>query len=170
MTSLYSLTEQYRSLMTLADSETDIPEEVLRDTLEGLGGEVQLKAQNVARFVANQDAMADAIEDAADAMKTRAKRLRSRTAYLRQYLLVNMQAANLPRLESPELVVAIKKNPASVVVFDEAAVPAEFKRTPPPAPPPVPVPDKKLIADTIKAGTEVPGCRLEQGFRLEIKP
>lgn len=170
MTSLFALTEQYRQLQALADSETDIPEDVIRDTLEGLGGELQLKAQNVARFVANQDAMADAIENAAEAMRARAKRLRGRTAYLRQYLLTNMQAANLPRLESPELVVAIKKNPASVVVFDEAAVPAEFKRTPPPAPPPQPVPDKRLIADIIKAGGAVPGCRLEQGFRLEIKP
>jgi hypothetical protein len=168
--SLYSLTEQYRSLLALADSEAEIPEDVLRDTLEGLGGELQLKAQNVARFIANQDAMAEAIDSAGEAMRVRAKRLRNRTAYLRQYLLVNMQAANLPRLESPELVIAIKKNPPSVVVFDEAAIPAEFKRTPPPAPPPVPVPDKKAIGDALKAGTDVPGCRLEQGFRLEVKP
>ncbi len=168
--SLYSLTEQYRSLLVLADSETDIPEDVLRDTLEGLTGELTLKAQNVGRFIANQEAMATAIEEAAEGMQKRAKRLRARTAYLRQYLLGSMQAADIPRLESPDLVIAVKKNPPSVVVFDEAAVPDTFKRTPPPAPPPKPVPDKKLIADAIKAGQDVAGCRLEQGFRLEVKP
>lgn len=170
MNSLYSLTEQYRSLMVLADSETDIPEEVLRDTLEGLGGEVQLKAANVARFVANQDAMAEAIDNASAAMAERAKRLRKRNEYLRNYLLMNMQAAGLKKLDSPELVVSVKANPAKVIVFDEAVVPADFKRTPPPAPPPVAVPDRKVIADALKAGQDVPGCRLEQGFRLEIKP
>ncbi len=170
MNSLYSLTEQYRSLMVLADSETDIPEEVLRDTLEGLGGEVQIKAANVARFVANQDAMATAIEDASVAMADRAKRLRKRNEYLRNYLLTHMQLAGIKKLDSPELVVSVKANPSKVIVFDEAAVPADLKRWTPPAPPPALVPDKKLIADAIKAGTDVPGCRLEQGFRLEIKP
>lgn len=168
--SLYSLTEQYRSLLVLADSETDIPEDVLRDTLEGLTGELTQKATNVARFVANQDAMAEAIDNAAEQMKLRSKRLRNRTAYLRQYLLVNMQAAGMQKLDTPDLVVAIKKNPPSVVVFDEAAIPADFKRTPPPAPPPVPVPDKALIRDALQAGTEVPGARLEQGMRLVVSP
>lgn len=168
--SLYSLTEQYRQLQTLADSETDIPEDVLRDTLEGLGGELQLKAQNVARFIANQDAMADAIDNAAAAMAVRAKRLRSRTEYLRSYLLTNMQAAGIQKLDSPELVVTVKKNPPAVVVFDEAAVPAEFMVTPAPPPPPPPRPNKAAIKDALKSGQDVPGCRLEQGVRLEVKP
>lgn len=170
MNSLFSLTDQFRQLNALADSETDIPEEVIRDTLEALGGELQLKATNVARFIANQDAMATAIENAAGAMAVRAKRLRSRTDYLRGYLLQNMQAAEMTKIESPELVVSIKKNPARVVVTDEKAIPAEFMVTPPPPPPPEPKPDKRAIADAIKAGREVPGCHTEQGFRLEIKP
>jgi hypothetical protein len=169
MSSLFSLVEQHRSLLALAESETDIPEEVIRDTLEGLTGEVQAKAQSVARFIANQEAMAEAIDNAAASMTIRAKRLRARTAYLKQYLLTNMQAAEISKIESPELVVSLKKNPPSVVVFDEALVPAEFKRTPPPAPPPVPVPDKTAIKEALKAGTDVPGCRLEQGMRVEIK-
>lgn len=168
--SLYSLTQQYRQLEALADSETDIPEEVLRDTLEGLGGELQLKAQNVARFIANQDAMAEAIDNAAGAMAVRAKRLRSRTDYLRNYLLQNMQAAGIQKLDSPELVVQVKKNPPSVVVFDESSVPGEFMVTPVPPPPPPPRPNKNAIKEALKSGQDVPGCRLEQGLRLEVKP
>ncbi len=167
MNSLYSLTEQYRSLNALAEGEADIPEEVLRDTLEALGGELQVKAQNVARFILNQEAMAEAIENAAEQMHARAKRLRSRTAYTRQYLLVNMQSAGLSRIESPEVVIATRKNPASVVVFDEHALPAEFITQ---KPPPPPAPDKRAIGDALKAGREVPGARLEQGMRLTIGP
>lgn len=170
MTSLFQLTDQFRELQRLADSETDIPDEVIRDTLEGLGGELQIKATNVARFVANQDAMATAIENAAAAMQIRAKRLRARNDHLRDYLLQNMRAASMTKIDSPELVVSIKKNPPRVVIMDEAQVPAEFKVTPPPAPPPEPRPDKNLIADAIKAGTQVPGCYLEQGVRLVISP
>lgn len=167
MTSLYHLTEQFRGLMALADSETDIPEQALADTLEGLQGELQAKAQNVAKFVLNQEAMAEAIENAAEQMQARAKRLRGRTSYLKQYLLQSMQATGISKIESPDLVLSVKLNPESVVVYDEKAVPVGLM-VQPPAPPPRP--DKAAIKDRLKAGEEVPGCRLERGQRLTISP
>lgn len=169
MSALYSLTEQLRELQALADSDADIPDEVLRDTLEGLQGALEVKATNVARFVRNQESLADAIEGAAKQMRERAARVRRRTESMRQYLLANMTLAGITRIEGAELVLAIRKNPPSVIVDDETAVPGEYKALPPPPPPPVPRVDKKLVADAIKAGTVVPGCHLEQGQRLEIK-
>lgn len=169
MTSLYSLTEQLRELQALADSDADIPDEVLRDTLEGLEGAVEVKASNVARFVRNQESLADAIEGAAKQMRERAARVRRRTDSMRLYLLANMTGAGITRIENAELVLAIRKNPPSVVIDDESAVPDGFKALPPPPPPPVPHVDKKRVADAIKAGASVPGCHLEQGQRLEIK-
>lgn len=165
MGTLFSLVEQHRSLLALAESDVDLDQQMLADTLEGLEGELTLKVQSVGRVIAHQEAMAKAMDEAAANISIRAKRLRSRMDSLKQYLLVNMQAANLPKVDSPELVVSLKKNPPSVVVFDEAQVPAEFKRTPPP---PVPVPDKNAIKEALNAGQEVPGCRLEQGMRVTI--
>jgi hypothetical protein len=81
-----------------------------------------------------------------------------------------MQAAQMTRIESPELVLAIKKNPPAVVVLDEAAVSEVFKVYPQPAPPPVQRVDKKAVAEALKAGWNVSGCKLEQGSRLEIRP
>lgn len=169
MTALYSLTDQLRELQALADSDADIPDEVLRDTLEGLQGALEVKATNVARFVRNQESLADAIEGAAKQMRERAARVRRRTDSMRQYLLANMTLAGINRIESAELVLAVRKNPPAVVIDDPAQIPAEYMRTPEPPPPPTPVPDKKLIGDAIKAGTAVPGCHIEQGQRLEIK-
>lgn len=163
---LFSLASQYRELQKLADSEADIDEQTLADTLEGLGGELEVKAQNVAGFLASQEAFADAIDAAAAKMSERSKRLRNRNAWLKQYLLTNMLAANKIKIESPEMVLSVKKTPPAVVVFDEAAVPATFKVQPPAPPPRL---DKRAVADAIKAGTSVPGCRLEGGYRLEIR-
>jgi hypothetical protein len=165
-TSLFALASQYRELQTLADSEADIPEQVLADTLEGLGGELEVKAQNVAGFLLSQEAFADAIDAAAERMTERAKRLRNRNVWLKQYLLSNMLAAGKTKIESPELVLAVKKTPAAVIVFDEAAVPDSFKVQPPAPPPRL---DKRAMADAMKAGTDVPGARMEGGYRLEIK-
>lgn len=169
MATLFQIVEQHRSLLALAESDSDLDQQMLADTLEGLEGELTLKVQSVGRVIAHQEAMAKAMDEAAANISIRAKRLRARMDSLKQYLLVNMQAANLPKVDSPELVVSLKKNPPSVVVFDESQVPEEFKRTPPPAPPPVPVPDKTAIKEALKAGQDVPGCRLEQGMRVEVK-
>lgn len=169
MTALYVLTDQLRGLQALADTDADIPEEVIRDTLEGLDGAIQVKATNVAMFVRNQELLADAIEAAAKSMKERAARVRRRSDSIRQYLLSNMVSAGITSVESAELSIKVKKNPPSVIVEDETVVPEQFKALPPPPPPPVPHVDKKRVADAIKAGASVPGCHLEQGQRLEIK-
>lgn len=164
-TTLYQLVADYRHLQTLEDPE--LPEDVVRDTLEGLEGEITVKATNVARFIANQEAFADAVEEAARAMAERAKRLRRRADHIRQYLLAQMQASGIERIEAPEFTLAIRKNPPSVIVDSVGELPDEYLAPPPP--PPEPRPDKKLIAAAIRAGTPVPGAHLEQSVRLEIK-
>ena len=46
---LYNLASEYRAqLETLAD--LDLPEEVVQDTLESLGGELEIKTQSVIGF------------------------------------------------------------------------------------------------------------------------
>lgn len=164
-TALYKLVDQYQHLRVLEDPE--VPEEVVRDTLEGLTGEITIKATNVARFIANQDAFADAVEEAAKAMAERARRLRRRADGIRQYLLVQMQIAEIERIEAPEFTLAIRKNPPAVVVDSLEDLPSEYLAPPPP--PPEPKADKKAIAAAIKAGAIVPGAHLEQSVRLEIK-
>lgn len=168
MTALYQIVEQYRSLEALEASE-DLPLEVINDTLEALTGDLTVKATNVAKFVLNCEAMADAIDGAAKQMKARSERLRRRSDSVREYLKTNMAGAGITKIEAVEFVLSIKKNPPAVIVDDEAAIPPAFKTVPEPLPPPVPRPDKKQIATALKAGMNVPGCHLEQGERLEIK-
>jgi hypothetical protein len=168
VTALYQLVEQYRSLEAL-DASDDLPPEVIRDTLEGLTGELTVKATNVARYILNVEAMAEAVERASTQMKCRANRMRNRADSVREYLRNNMQGAGITKIEAIEFVLALKKNPPAVVIDDEAAIPDDYKVTPEPAPPPLPRPDKKLIAKAIKDGFAVPGCHLEQAERLDIR-
>lgn len=167
MSALYQLVEQYRSLETL-DASDDLPAEVIRDTLEGLTGDLTVKATNVARYILNCESMADAVEGASKQMKLRAERIRKRADSIREYLKVNMQGAGITKIEATEFVLALKKNPPAVIIDNEAEIPADYKVTPPPAPPPPPRPDKAAIAKAIKAGTVVAGCHLEQAERLTI--
>jgi hypothetical protein len=165
---LYELTEQYRSLEALGTSD-DLPAEVIRDTLEGLEGQLQDKATNVALYIRNLESVATAIDEAATTMRLRGERLRKRAQSLNDYLLLNMQMSGITKIESPFFTLAVRNNPPTVVIDNEADIPDSYKRTPPPAPPPVAVPDKKAIAEAIKAGEAVPGAHAETRQRLEIK-
>ena len=164
MTALYQLVAQYRELQTI-DAD-DIPDDVLRDTLEALTGELEVKATNVAMFCANLETFAENCNEAAKRMKDRATRIQRKADAVRAYLHSMMQAAEIAKIEAPEFTLAIRKNPPSLVITETAAIPDEFMVTPPA---PAPYPDKAAIKAAIKAGREIDGCRLEQGTRLEIK-
>lgn len=165
MQSLYQLSGDYLAIANKL-SDSDLPPEVINDTLESLSGELEEKCTNVALFVRNLEATAESIKAAEKQMADRRKAIENKANSIRQYLQVNMQRTGITKIESPYFALTIKKNPPSVVIDDVEAIPAEFMVTP--APPP-PAPDKKAIGEKLKAGEPVPGCHLEQGERLDIK-
>ena len=162
---LYEIADAYLvDLQRLA--ELDLDEQTISDTLEGLSGELEVKATNVAMFCRNLEASAEAIKGAEAQMAARRKAIENRAGRLRQYLKDNMERVCILKIESPFLALSIRKNPSAVHVEALELVPMEFFN--PPMPPP-PVLDKKRVADALKSGKDVPGCRMEQGTRLEIK-
>lgn len=164
-TSLYQLADEYlEASRTMAD--LDVPDEVIADTLEGMAGAVEVKATNVAMFIRNMESSAEAIKSAEAAMSARRKAIEARAKRVREYLQAQMTRTGITKIECPYFKLAIRDNPPAVVVDAESQIPAEFMRTPEPPPP---APDKKAIAETLKAGRDVPGAHLERGQRLEIK-
>jgi len=162
---LYQLAAEHRvDLEKLAD--LDLPPETVADTLESLGGELQAKAQSMVAFVRNLESTAAAIKDAEAQMAARRKAIENRAASIKRYVLDAMQQNGIQRIDCPHFAISIAKNPPAVDVFDEAMIPADYIVMPPPPPPQV---DKKLIAQVLKAGRDVPGARLTQGVRLAIK-
>ena len=163
---LYELAQQHRELEALADTTDDLPPEVIRDTLEALEGTIQQKAISVAAFVANVEANAEMVEGAAKALAARAARMRRRGDQVRAYLLFNLQATGITKIESPEFTIALRNNPESVRLADGVELPEEFL-VQQPAPPPKP--DKKALKDALKAGRLIDGAWLESGQRVEIR-
>lgn len=162
---LFELAVQHQQLMAL-DGSDDIPAEVIRDTLEGLEGEIQDKAHSIASMIKNIEAEAEAIMDASKALAERSKRMNRRADELANYLLFQLQAIGQKRLQFNEFTVSVRDNPEAVRINDGAEIPAQFMVTPEPPPP---APDKKALKAALKDGAEIPGVWLERGQRLEIK-
>ena len=165
MSALYELAAEYRTdCEKLADMDLD--EQTLADTLEGLSGELEVKAQNVIMFTRNLEATAAAIKEAEAQMAARRKALENRAAGLRRYVLENMQFAGIQKIECPFFKLSIRDNPAAVDIYEPGLIPAQYMKQPEPPPP---SPDKTAIKAAIAAGAEVPGAKLTRGIRLEVK-
>lgn len=162
--SFYTLATGYRTLLESDDEEIDPI--TLRDTIEGLEGNLQTKAVNLAAVALSIESAGKAAEEAAKALLERSKRLYRRRDALRSYLKTGMETAGVHRFETPELTISIRRNPASVLIDQNAVIPDRFMRIPEPPPP---APDKKAIAEALKAGETIKGVELVQSTRLEIR-
>jgi hypothetical protein len=162
---LFEIAREYRELANIL-MDCDVDEQTLLDTLEGESGALVEKGQNVAFVCRNLEANATAIKEAESKMAERRTALENRAKRLRKYLLDGMKLAGIKRIDSPYFTIKIAKNPVSVDIYEPGLVPKEYMTDPPPPPP---APDKKLIAQAIKDGFDVPGCTLKQGERVEIK-
>jgi len=162
---LYTLAAEYRDAAErMADMELD--DQTIADTLEGMAGALEVKATNVAAFARNLESTAAAIKAAEGEMAQRRKAIEHRVESLRTYLLDNMVRAGISKIESPLFRLAVRENPPSVVIDDAALLPDDYLTIPMPPPP---APDKKAIAEALKAGIDVPGARLARSKRIEIK-
>lgn len=160
---LYELSADYlNALDALADLD-DLPPEVITDTLEALAGVWEDKALNVARYIRNLEAEADAIEEAKKRMEIRAKTMTNRAARLKDYLKAELERTGL-KPKAPDVALSLRTNPPSVILEDESRIPDDYRRTET-----VTRILKSEISNALKAGARIPGARLEQSRRLVIQ-
>ena len=146
---LYELTAQYRGLAELSD----IPDDALRDTLEGLEGEIQIKAENLLMVVSNMNADATAIDTEIKRLQARKKAITNRQNSLRDYLKHNMQQSGISKIQCPLFSITLAKGRPMAVIEQEDLLPKKFIKT-------TRSPIKADILRALKAGEQVPGAVL----------
>lgn len=125
---LYEYAELFNNAFNEMEALDDIPHEVIADTLEGIMAPMQDKALSVAAFILNTDAEIKAMDEAIARIKSRQESKKKRVEWLKSYLLGNLQAVGINRIESAELSVKIRDCPESVQIVNEDLIPVQFKR------------------------------------------
>jgi Siphovirus Gp157 len=155
MTALYVLAQEYQAAAR-ALADTDLDDQTITDTLDGMAGDLEDKA--IASIMVARDGKRQA---------ARAKAIQARADRIRDFVLATMQASGIQKINSTRLSLAVRQNPPSVVILDADLVPTEF-RLPPPEPV-APGPDKKAIKAAIEAGQSLAWATLTRTNRLEEK-
>ena len=167
---LYDIDAQIAALDGAAEDDMLIDEETgelisVSQALDALRMERDEKIENVACWVKNLCAEADAIREEENRLLKRRKAAETKAANLKAWLLAAMtrEDGTTDKLKTGRVVVSVKRNPPSTVV-DDALLPSTYKvaKITYQA-------NKDLIKRELLSGGEVPGAHLEYGRSVIIK-
>ena len=155
---LYDLSQNY-----LAVQDMDLEPETLKDTLDSIEEAIEVKAENIAKWIRNLEADKKAFEEEEKRFKEKKQAADNRIKSLKLYLEDNMRLTGKTKFKAGFFSFAIQNNPPSVEVFDEALIPKQFLIAQP-----VKI-DRAGIKELLKAGEEVPGAELKHSTGLRIR-
>ena len=141
----------------------DADPEVIQGTMEALDGELEDKADGYARIIAQLKADAEGLDAEINRLISRKTGLLTNAERLKRHLEASMIATGKRKFKTAFYSFGIQKNPASVKIDDEDAIPSVYLI------PQMPKIDKKGIAEALKRGEKLPYAHLEQGESLRIR-
>lgn len=165
MSTLYELTNDYMNLLELAE-DPDIDEQAFMDTLEGIEGALEDKAEGYAKVIRTLEGDAAACDAESKRLRNKKQTIENNIKRMKTALQYAMQATGKTKFKTALFSFGIQKNPAAVVI-DEGYIENIPDRFLIPQDPQI---DKKAIKEALKAGENLEGiAHLEQTESLRIR-
>ena len=165
MSTLYELTNDYMNLLELAE-DPDIDEQAFMDTLEGIEGALEDKAEGYAKVIRTLEGDAAACDAESKRLRNKKQTIENNIKRMKTALQFAMQATGKTKFKTALFSFGIQKNPAAVVM-DEAYIENIPERFLVPQDPQI---DKKAIKEALKNGEDLSGlAHLEQTESLRIR-
>lgn len=145
MTQLYAMTAQMVELAAMLETDDGELKQAIQDTMAGINGEFEIKADNIVMLRRNIEGDILAIDSEIDRL-SELKRIKNNSInQLGEYLRKNMEAADIKSIKRPLFTITLAKGSESVVVDKEDEIPDDFTVVKTSI-----APDKKAIAARLK--------------------
>lgn len=156
MASIFQLTGKLAEFQKMIEQHGDeLGEEVIRDTLESMEGEITDKLKDYAAVIKNLESDVAGMKAVEKNIAERRKSLESSIDRMRRVMDMTMQYAELDSIDDdPRFKIGYRKCPPSVEIVNEDELP-EYVYVPQD-----PALDRKLVLQLLKDGEAVPGARL----------
>lgn len=158
---LYEITQEAQYLAVLLETEELTPE--LEEALIINQDQLQAKAVNYAKVIANYQAESDAIDQEIKRLKAMKDSREKKIELLKESVKKAMLLSGIEKVESPLFKLSVRRSEAVEVDLVES-LPNAFLNVKN-----VVTADKLAIKDAIKRGENVVGARLVENFNLQIK-
>ena len=155
---LYELSLSFQEVQNM-----DLDPEVMKDTLDSIGGTFENKAENIAKLIRNLESDRLAYKEEEDRLKAKRQAVENKLKWLKTYLKDCMKLTGKTKFKSGMFNFSIQKNPVSVNINNKKILPEDYLI---PQPPKV---NNTLLKKALKDGIEVPGAELKQTEGLRIR-
>lgn len=162
---LYELTNDYMNLLELAE-DPDIDEQAFMDTLEGIDGALEDKAEGYAKVIRTLEGDAAACDAESKRLRNKKQAIERNIDRMKRALQYAMETTGKTKFKTALFSFGIQKNPASVVMDEQYIenIPERFLIHKDPEI------NRAAIKSAIKAGEDVGGiAHLEQTESLRIR-
>ena len=158
---LYEITQEAQYLAVLLETEELTAE--LEEALIINQDQLQAKAVNYAKVIANYQAESDAIDQEIKRLKAMKESREKKIDWLKESVKKAMLVSGIEKVDSPLFKLSVRRSEAVEVDLVEA-LPNAFLNVKN-----VVTADKVAIKEAIKRGENVIGARLIENFNLQIK-
>ena len=159
---MYELTADYMTVLNMA-TDAATPPDAIADTLEAIGGEIEIKAENSAVIMQELTAESEKLKNEIERLTARKKSLETNVAAIKERIFDAMKTTGKEKFKTTLFSFSIGKNPAKLVIDDAEKIPRKYM-----IPQPAKIDNVKLKED-LKAGKVCSYAHLEQGESLKIK-
>ncbi len=159
---LYELTDQYNQLQSMIE-DGEVDEQTLQDTLSGIEGEIEDKADNMARMVKNLEANEEALKNEQGRLAHKRLALDNKIANIKNYLQMQMAAMGKEKIKGTIFTVSIQNNPSCLDIEKDDAIPMKYWQEH------EPTIDKIALLADMKNGLEVEGVTIKQTKGIRIR-
>lgn len=153
MSKLYEIANEYAQL---ENSEMDA--EMIADTLEGIQGEFEDKAENLLAIVKNESALAEMLKAEAKSLTERARACENRVKNIKSYMASCIETMDVKSVTAGVHRLSVRKGSQSVQINDVDKLPSEFVEYVTDL-----KPNKKYISEQLKLGKSIEGAELVTG-------
>lgn len=165
MSNIYEITNDYLQIMAMLE-DSDLDPQTLADTMEGIEGEFEIKAENYAKVMKNLEGDILAIKTEIDRLTAKKKALENNIKNMKSTLQTAMETTGKTKFKTELFSFNIQKTAPAVVIDleDMSKLPSQFiKQRDIEA-------DKTAIKDAIQKGEDLGGiAHLEIKNTLRIK-
>ena len=123
---LYNITNKFVDLMNKAE-EGELTEKEYNEIGEEIALELQKKSASIIGYIRNTELLIEAMKSEEKRISDTRKKGEAKLDKFKQYVKENMEKLGLDKIPTELGSLSIAKNPMSVEVEDETAVPEEFK-------------------------------------------
>ena len=157
---LFELNEKYREL----EQRDDLDETTLKDTLDSINDSREVKLDNIANWIENNQADIDFLDKKIKQLREEKQALSNKNNSLMAYMTTAIDDSGLKELKTENHILKPRNYRASVYISNEKDIPSEFIKFKA-----VESIDKKSIYELLKNGKTVRGAELKPNRKTVIK-